>query len=58
MDIEMADADNEPRRGKKKVDKENKNDAEYNEFLDDIEEDPELRQNINLYKVSPRPSDF
>lgn len=52
MDIEMADANEEPRRGKKKVDKESKNDAEYNEFLNDIEEDPELRQNINLYKVS------
>lgn len=24
--------------------------AEYDEFLDDIEEDPDLRQNINIYK--------
>jgi nonsense-mediated mRNA decay protein 3 len=52
MDIEMTDANDEPRRGKKKAEKESKNDAEYNEFLNDIEEDPELRQNINLFKVS------
>ena len=24
--------------------------ADYNEFLNDIEEDPEMRANINLYK--------
>ena len=24
--------------------------ADYNEFLQDIEEDPEMRANINLYK--------
>lgn len=23
---------------------------DYNEFLDDLEEDPELRQNINIFK--------
>lgn len=52
MDVEMQDANEEPRRGKKKVEKESRQDAEYNEFLNDIEEDPELRQNINMYKVS------
>lgn len=24
--------------------------SEYNEFLDDLEEDPELRQNINIFR--------
>ena len=27
-----------------------KNDKEYDEFLDEIEQDPELRVNINLYR--------
>lgn len=26
--------------------------SEYNEFLDDLEEDPELRQNINIFRDS------
>lgn len=26
--------------------------SEYNEFLDDLEEDPELRQNINVFRDS------
>lgn len=30
---------------------EGKNDKDYKDFLDEIEEDPEMRQNINLYKV-------
>lgn len=40
---------------KKKSAKEQRNleereNADYNEFLQEIEEDPEMRQNINLYK--------
>ena len=31
-----------------KVDK--KNDKEYDEFLDELEQDPELRANVNLYR--------
>ncbi|RHZ80548.1 hypothetical protein Glove_134g185 [Diversispora epigaea] len=30
----------------------NKMDQDYEMFLQDLEEDPELRQNINLYKTS------
>jgi nonsense-mediated mRNA decay protein 3 len=26
--------------------------SDYNEFLDDLEEDPEMRQNINIFKDS------
>ena len=29
---------------------EEKDNADYNEFLQEIEEDPEMRSNINLYK--------
>lgn len=29
-----------------------KEQQDYNEFLNDIEEDPEMRQNIMLFKVS------
>ena len=29
-----------------------KNDKDYELFLRDLEEDPELRANVNLYKVS------
>ena len=29
---------------------EDREQADYNEFLQDIEEDPEMRANINLYK--------
>lgn len=28
--------------------------SEYNEFLDELEEDPELRQNINIFKDSSK----
>lgn len=27
---------------------------DYNEFLDDLEEDPELRQNVNIFKDSSK----
>lgn len=31
------------------------NDGDYNDFLEDLEEDPELRKNINLYKREQKP---
>ncbi|CAG8499045.1 5817_t:CDS:2 [Funneliformis mosseae] len=31
----------------------NKMEEDYESFLQDLEEDPELRQNVNLYKTSP-----
>ena len=31
---------------------EDRKQQDYRDFLEDIEEDPEMRQNINLYKVS------
>ena len=44
--------DNKKKRSKSKKNKKNdKNDeAEFEDFLRDLEEDPELRQNINIYK--------
>lgn len=27
---------------------------DYNEFLDDLEEDPDLRQNVNIFKDSSK----
>jgi nonsense-mediated mRNA decay protein 3 len=29
--------------------------SDYNEFLEDLEEDPTMRQNINIFKDSARP---
>ena len=29
--------------------------GDYNDFLEDLEEDPELRKNINLYKREQKP---
>lgn len=28
--------------------------SDYNEFLDDLEEDPDMRQNINIFKDSKK----
>lgn len=28
---------------------------DYNEFLDDLEQDPQLRQNVNIFKDSTKP---
>lgn len=28
--------------------------SDYNEFLNDLEEDPEMRQNVNIYKDTKR----
>ena len=42
-------------QGKKKKNNDDGNqnqDRDYKEFLNEIEEDPEMRQNINLFKVS------
>ena len=43
----------EGKKGKKKgmEQEEDRKQQDYRDFLEDIEEDPEMRQNINLYKV-------
>ena len=39
-------------RAKKAERTERKNDKDYELFLRDLEDDPELRKDVNLYKVS------
>ena len=54
--MEQQDTNNIHQGKKKKTGADNgaegKNDRDYKDFLEEIEEDPEMRQNINLYKVS------
>lgn len=55
LEKEAEDGENNVHAMKKKSAKEAKNLADremrdYNDFLQDIEEDPEMRANINLYK--------
>lgn len=54
--MEQSDSNNIHQGKKKKAGgddgAEGKNDRDYKDFLEEIEEDPEMRQNINLYKVS------
>jgi len=54
MEMEQKD-ENNIHEGKKKKGAEDKDAAkdekDYKEFLDEIEEDPEMRQNIMLFKV-------
>lgn len=45
MDIEEKDEKNIHKNNKKK-------EEHFEEFLEEIEDDPEMRQNINLYKVN------
>lgn len=49
MDIDgvMVDENYTQKKSKKE---QIKNDNEYEEFLDDLEQNPEMRQKINLYK--------
>ena len=54
LDMEQQEQNNIHQGKKKKTDDDNnegKNDRDYKDFLDEIEEDPDMRQNINLYKV-------
>ena len=48
--------DNDIWAGKKKKkneeDDEDRRQRDYNDFMQEIEEDPEMRSNINLYRVS------
>lgn len=48
--------DNDIWAGKKKKkneeDDEDRKQRDYNDFMQEIEEDPEMRSNINLYRVS------
>ena len=52
MEEDNKEENNKKKKGKtKKGKKDDHNDeAEFEEFLRDLEEDPELRQNINIYK--------
>ena len=56
LDMEQQESNNIHQGKKKKAGgddvAEGKNDRDYKDFLEEIEEDPEMRQNINLYKVS------
>lgn len=40
------------KRAKQQERTERKNDKDYELFLRDLEDDPELRKDVNLYKVS------
>jgi len=54
LEIEHADDKNvHDKKKKKKDDGAPDGDKDLQEFMDDLEEDPEMRANINLYKVSP-----
>ena len=55
MEMEKAGEDNfwsDKKSKKQKLAAEGGADRDYKEFLDDIEEDPEMRQNIMLFKVN------
>ncbi len=55
MEMEQLDKDNihEGKKPKKGIEDKaaNNNEKDYKDFLDEIEEDPEMRQNIMLFKV-------
>jgi len=54
MEMEQLESNNIHESKKKKGgdDRADKEDRDFKEFLDDIEEDPEMRQNIMLFKVN------
>lgn len=58
--MEQQDTNN-IHQGKKKKnndDEDQNQDRDYKEFLNEIEEDPEMRQNINLFKVGKNVDNF